>query len=178
MKRILFFTVLLSVACHTTVFCQNSEDVFLICTSKSGEPEAGGEGIYRNVLLEVKNDPVCQDPPIFFAMVSKPKKFSIGFGNINFNLEELKKERPVDEDDTMLRLRMDKSFLDSPQMRNALVMEDALKKFRKEKDAWKWVSQFKGKRLFLYDTNDKPDADGRIPIYEVEVMYGYPYSLK
>ena len=155
-------------------YSQDSSVIYMICAaidnSGQDDPDESKEAVYRYLDPVDNHDILYRGAPISFDMISKSKGIEVNFIYKNYNLDELEKKRPVKPTDRMICLRKNKSFLSSAEMRNAIVMEDVLKKFRTKEQAWEWAEQFKGKRIYLYDSAEGLDRNGQIVLYQVRLL--------
>ena len=85
---------------YQNITAQTRSDIYLICNSSKNEIS---EGMWRGD-IKYDNDPVYNHPPITFLFESKNVGYTIWFTHYSFNLDKLKKERPIQKDDYQMQI--------------------------------------------------------------------------
>lgn len=90
-----------------------SEHVYVIFTSKEYDPE-NEHGITEGVMRNKSSVPDTIDAELTtYKFLSRSKNFRVEFMHLNFNLEDLKKIRPIKPTDKMSVVMVSKKFLSS-----------------------------------------------------------------
>lgn len=141
--------LLLCISCQA-ISAQTKSDIYVICNSSKREIS---EGMWRG---ENYSDPVFNYPPITFLFKSKSKGYTIWFSHYNFNLDQLKKKRPIQKNDYQMQILIKpKSFYNNTIMKANPIYIDRIKEtFKTAKEAWAWADGLREKTIYLFDGSD------------------------
>ena len=137
---------------YQNITAQTRSDIYLICNSSKNEIS---EGMWRGD-IKYDNDPVYKHPPITFLFESKNVGYTIWFTHYSFNLDKLKKERPIQKDDYQMQILIKpKSFYNNTIMKANPIYIDRIKEtFKTAKEAWTWADGLREKTIYLFDGSD------------------------
>ena len=172
MKR-LFFILFASVITWQTGSAQSGSDTYLTCNSLSKSNITEGIGRYEDS-RDDKN-PLYNYRAVMFLMNSDSKDICIRFLHSNLNLTELRKIREPKWYDQLKIIYKPRTFLGTIERAKPIHLEEKLKSFRNNKEAWMWANNLKGKVLYMLDWNDPincvEEGDGStIKLIQVRVL--------
>ena len=146
MKR-LFFILFASVITWQTGSAQSGSDTYLTCNSLSKSNITEGIGRYEDS-RDDKN-PLYNYRAVMFLMNSDSKDICIWFLHSNLNLTELRKIREPKWYDQLKIIYKPRTFLGTIERAKPIHLEEKLKSFRNNKEAWMWANNLKGKVLYM-----------------------------
>ena len=172
MKR-LFFILFASVITWQTGSAQSGSDTYLTCNSLSKSNITEGIGRYEDS-RDDKN-PLYNYRAVMFLMNSDSKDICIWFLHSNLNLTELRKIREPKWYDQLKIIYKPRTVLGTIERAKPIHLEEKLKSFRNNKEAWMWANNLKGKVLYMLDWNDPincvEEGDGStIKLIQVRVL--------
>ena len=151
MKKLLFILFVNAIVWQTGS-AQSGFDICLIYSSLPRDNITEGIGRFENPRGD--NHPVYNYRPITFLIKSKSKDIRIWFSHSNFNLTELRKIREPKWYDQLKIIYKPRTFLSTIERAKPIHLEEKLKSFRNNKEAWMWANNLKGKVLYILDWND------------------------
>ena len=172
MKKLLLILFVNAIAWQTGP-AQSGSDIYLTCSSSTKANVT--EGIRRGEDPNDDKNPMYNHRPILFSMRSQSKDIVIWFSYYNLNLTELKKKRIPDWTDQLKIIYKPRTFLSTIERAKPIHLEEKLKSFRNNKEAWMWANNLKGKVLYMLDWNDPincvEEGDGStIKLIQVRVL--------
>ena len=92
----------------------------------------------------------------FLLFESKNVGYTIWFTHYSFNLDKLKKERPIQKDDYQMQILIKpKSFYNNTILKANPIYIDRIKEtFKTAKEAWAWADGLREKTIYLFDGSD------------------------
>lgn len=151
MKKLLFILLVNALAWQTGS-AQSGSDIYLTCSSLSKDHITEGIGRFEDPSDD--DDPTYNYRAVMFLMHSDSKDINIDFIHVNFNLTELRKIREPKWYDQLKIIYKPRTFLSTIERAKPIHLEEKLKSFRNNKEAWMWANNLKGKVLYILDWND------------------------
>ena len=151
MKKLLLI-LFVNVIAWQTGSAQSGSDTYLTCSSLSRDHITEGIGRFEDPSDD--NNPLYNYRAVMFLMNSDSKDISIWFLHSNLNLSELRKIRETKWHDQLKIIYKPRTFLSTIERAKPIHLEEKLKSFRNNKEAWMWANNLKGKVLYMLDWND------------------------
>ena len=172
MKKLLLILFVNAIVWQTGS-AQSGLDTYLTCSSLSKDHIAEGIGRFEDPSDD--NNPLYNYRAVMFLMNSDSKDISIWFLHSNLNLSELRKIRETKWHDQLKIIYKPRTFLSTIERAKPIHLEEKLKSFRNNKEAWMWANNLKGKVLYMLDWNDPincvEEGDGStIKLIQVRVL--------
>ena len=151
MKK-LHLILFVNVIAWQTGSAQSGSDTYLTCSSLSRDHITEGIGRFEDPSDD--NNPLYNYRAVMFLMNSDSKDISIWFLHSNLKLSELRKIRETKWHDQLKIIYKPRTFLSTIERAKPIHLEEKLKSFRNNKEAWMWANNLKGKVLYMLDWND------------------------
>ena len=150
MKKLLLI-LFVNVIAWQTGSAQSGSDTYLTCSSLSRDHITEGIGRFEDPSDD--NNPLYNYRAVMFLMNSDSKDISIWFLHSNLKLSELRKIRETKWHDQLKIIYKPRTFLSTIERAKPIHLEEKLKSFRNNKEAWMWANNLKGKVLYMLDWN-------------------------
>lgn len=145
-------------------------DIYLIGTSISGDNNPAN-GFLR-ITSELES--IDKTPSISFILRSSEKDFDMWLSHYNYNLDQLKKNRPISLEDSMIIKDMPLS-----ELKNLDVIDvNEFLRTKTRDEIWRWMMTNDDKRIWVIDRNDfyksstSQPVNDRMKVIETRVWLG------